>query len=100
MCYNPLLMVKALGAKRFTTDNTFMTNADTPVTAFAGLVDDPRNPFTGNPVTGEGKKDPEQHLVESDWAISRNTGNFFSDPVWITFRGTDVFSPDNWSVEK
>ena len=100
MCYNPLLMVKDFGAKGFTTDNTFMTNADTPVTAFAGLVDDPRNPFTGNPVTGEGKKDPEQHLVESDWAISRNTGNFFSDPVWITFRGTDVFSPDNWSVEK
>ena len=100
MSYNPLLMVKDFGAKGFTTDNTFMTNADTPVTAFEGLVDDPRNPYTGNPVTGEGKNDPEQHLVESDWAISRNDGIFFTDPVRITFRGTDVFNLENWSVEK
>ena len=100
MCYNPLLMVKDFGATGFTTDDRFMTNADTPVIAFDGLIDNPVNPFTENPVDGEGKNAPEQHLVESEWAISTNNGNFFSDPVWITFRGDNVFDADNWSVEK
>lgn len=99
MCYNPLLMVKDFGEQGFTEDRTFMTNADTPVKAFDGLIGEPVNPFTGRPVTGEGKNAAEQRLVESDWAISRNDGTFFSDPVWITFRGTDVFNPDNWSVD-
>ena len=100
MCYNPLLMVKDFGATGFTTDNRFMTNADTPVLAFDSLIPDPVNPFTGNPVNGEGKNVPEQHLVESEWAISTNNGTFFSDPVWITFRGDNVFDMECWSVEK
>ena len=100
MCYNPLLMVKDFGASGFTTDNRFMTNADTPALAFDSLIDNPVNPFTGNPVNGEGKNAPEQHVLESEWAISTNNGNFFSDPVWITFRGDNVFDIGNWSVEK
>ena len=99
MCYNPLLMVKDFGAGGFTVDESFMINADTPVLAFDGLIGDPVNPFTGNPITGEGKDAEEQHLVESEWAISQNNGEFFSDPVGITFRGRDVFSPDNWFVD-
>ena len=100
MCYNPLLMVKDFGAKGFTADNRFMTNADTPTEAFDGLIAEPVNPFTGNPVTGEGKNEPEQHILESDWEISANNGTFFTDPLWITFRGDDVFNPENWSVEE
>ena len=100
MCYNPLLMVKDFGATGFITDRTFMTNADTSVKAFDGLITDPENPFTGKQLTDDGKKAAEQRLVESDWAIARNAGIFFSDPLWITFRGTDVFDPENWSVEE
>lgn len=99
MCYNPLLMVKDFGATGFSTDYRFMTNADTPALAFDGVIAEPVNPFTGNPVNGEGKNGPEQHLVESEWAISTNNGNFFTDPVWITFRGEDVFDAENWSVD-
>ena len=98
--FYPLLMVKDFGATGFTTDNRFMTNADTPVIAFDGLITDPVNPFTGNPVDGEGKNAPEQHLVESEWAISTNNGTFFSDPMWMTFRGEDVFDAEGWSVGK
>ena len=100
MCYNPVLMVKDFGATGFTTDNTFMTNADTPSLAFEDLIPDPVNPFTGNPVNRDAKAEPEQHLVESAWALELNNGYTFSNPVHITFRGDDIFDPDNWFVEK
>ena len=99
-CYNPLLMVKDFGAEGFATDRTFMTNADTPVLAFEQAAENPVNPFTGKPVTSEAKGSGTQRIVESAWDIMTNTGRFFSDPLWITFRGNDVFDPENWSVEK
>lgn len=99
-CYNPLLMVKDFGAKGFTTDSTFMTNAETPGLAFEGTVQEPVNPFTGNPVTREAGNLPEHHVIESDWHIVTNNGTSFSDPLRIIFRGTDIFDPGNWEVEE
>lgn len=99
-CYNPLLMVKDFGTSGFTTDNAFMTNAETPGLAFEGTVEEPVNPFTGNPVTREAGNLPEHHIVESDWHIVTNCGNSFTDPLRIVFRGTDLFDPDNWTVEE
>ena len=98
-CYNPLLLVKDFGATGFTTDETFMTNAETPGLAFEGTVAEPVNPFTGNPVVREAAQTREHHIVESDWHIADNNGAVFSDPLRITFRGTDLFNPDSWSVE-
>ena len=98
MCYNPLLMVKDFGAKGFATDHSFMINADTPALAFEGVVENPVNPFTGKPVTGAGKEAAAQRILESDWAISRNDGVFYTEPLWITFEGDNVFDPDAWSV--
>ena len=97
-CYNPLLMVKDFGATGFRTDMTFMTNAETPGLAFEGTVSEPVNPFTGNAVTSEAANITEHHIMESDWHIVTNCGNMFSDPLRITFRGTDVFDPANWSA--
>ena len=99
-CYNPLLMVKDFGAKGFTTDHTFMTNAETPGLAFEGTVEDPANPFTGNAVTREAGRLREHHIVESDWHIATNCGAVFTDPLRIIFRGSDVFDPACWSVEE
>ena len=99
-CYNPLLMVKDFNAEGFTVDNEFMTNADTPSLAFAGTVPDAVNPYTGNPVTQEAKHNAEHRIVESAWDIMTNNGTFFSDPLWITFRGGDILDPDGWTVEK
>ena len=98
MCYNPLLMVKDFGAEGFTMDNRFMTNADTPALAFSGTVENPENPFTGEPVTDTAKEAPTQRILETDWAISRNDGTFYTDPLWITFEGRNVFNPDAWSA--
>lgn len=99
-CYNPLLMVKDFGASGFTTDTAFMTNADTPGLALAGTAGNAVNPLTGKPMTAGAKESGVQRIVESAWDIMTNTGDFFSDPLWITFRGDDIFRPENWSVEK
>ena len=98
--YNPLLMVKDFGASALRTDDTFMTNADTPLLAMKGLIPDPVNPFTDQPLTDAARMSGEQHLIESSWDIATNNGAFFSDPVRITFRGFDIFDPDAWSLEK
>ena len=100
MCYNPLLMVKDFGARGFTMDTSFMTNADTPSIAFAQAAENPVNPFTGKAVTTEAKESGKQRIVESAWDIMTNNGNFFSDPLWITFRRDDVFDPGNWFVQE
>lgn len=53
MLYNPLLMVKDFNEEGFRTDETFMTNADTPSIALKGIVNDPVNPYTGNRINEE-----------------------------------------------
>ena len=60
--FNCLLMVKDFDATGFQVDDTFMTNADTPTLASAGLIDNPVNPFTGNPIDSSRRAQGEQHL--------------------------------------
>ena len=55
---NALLMVKDFNSREpLRTDDTFMCNADTPSLAMEGMIEDPVNPFTGNPINMDGKKD-------------------------------------------
>ncbi len=53
---NPLLLVKDFDAHGFNVSDDFMTNADVPCLAVEGIIQDPVNPFTGNPLTMEPKK--------------------------------------------
>ena len=98
--YNPLLMVKDYGAdwKGYRTDTTFMTNADTPVIAFRGNVENPVNPASGKAVTDEVKYLEEQHLIESHWVIDENNGNTFANPVHMVFTGHDIFDKGAWRI--
>ena len=99
MAYNPVLMVKDFGGRGFTTDESFMTNADTPVIAFSGLIDHPVNPFTGLLITDDAKWLPEQHIIETNWKINENHGYFFDKPIRLTLVNQDMNDIDNWSVE-
>ena len=98
--YNPLLLVKDYGTewKGYTTDNTFMTNADTPTIAFSGNVENPVNPAFGTPVTDRQKYADEQHLLESHWVIEDNNGNTFANPVHMIFTGHDIFDFSAWRI--
>ena len=91
-----LMMVKDFDSKGFTVDQRFMTNADTPTLAMDGLIENPVNPFTGNPITDKMKYAGEQHATYSfDFSVAKNNGYAFIPCKWFSVHD-DVRDPDNW----
>jgi hypothetical protein len=92
--FNALLIVKdfnAAGALK--TDTVFMTNADVPSLAAEGIIENPVNPFTGKPVTGQ-KKPPFPVLIKrvneiNETEIELNLQNIF-------YVHDNIFDPANW----
>ena len=75
-----------------------MINADTPLIAFEGNVENPVNPASGNPVTDEMKYREVHYLLESGWGIDTNNGNIFADAIHIEFRGDNIFDTTAWKI--
>ena len=102
MGYNPVLLYKDFGAgSGFTTDYTFMTNADTPTLAMTGILDNPLNPFTNNPIyQPEAKDDPMYILYTDNWSPESNSGNVFTDTQWYSLSNQNVFDKNNWKKEE
>ena len=101
LLYTALLMVKDFDAQEFTTDPRFMTNADTSLLAFDGLVSDPVNEATGRPITDEAKHLPEQHILFTNNSVRKNCGNTFLEDAqthWLTLRTGTPFDRNNWEV--
>lgn len=97
MMFNCMLMVKDFGSDEFKVDERFMTNADTPTLALEGVVDNPVNPFTGNPVNNDAKSSDEHHLLwATEFSIRVNDGNTFLPGNWFSV-GNNIFDHDNWS---
>jgi len=93
---NCLLMVKDFGSTEFTVDKQFMTNADTPTLATKGLIENPVNPFTGNPINSAQKDEPVQHIFYSyDWDALKNHGNTFLPGHWFSVHD-NIFDRNNW----
>ena len=93
-----VLMVKDFGATEFTTSDTFMTVADVPALATQDLIENPTNPFTGNPISSEDKTAHDQYLIWSkDWDISVNCGNTYLPATWYTVHD-DIWNRDNWEL--
>ncbi len=110
--FNCLLMVKDFNSTGFTTDHTFMTNADVPAIAMEGIVEDPVNPATGNPINSDLKhgdvyvdySDFDEGNGEARWNPEYNTGyafNYDDESIWFKVINEDIFDKDNWmQVEK
>ena len=102
--FNCLLMVKDFGATGFNICSDFMTNADVPYLATAGVIENPVNPFTGNPLTMDGKTDMPMLIYDSeDWnvedAIAGPDAYSFSEGDWYAFNGTRIFNRDSWEFD-
>ncbi len=96
--YFPLLMVKDFNSEGFTTSSDFMTNADVPTLAVEGLLEDPRNPFTGNPIDSSAKDEPVQYIFPSDlWNIMTNNGNTFLPDKWYSVHDS-IWEKKNWAL--
>lgn len=96
--YYPLFMVKDFGAKGFHISDEFMTNADTAYLSVQGLIDNPKNPFTGKEITMDEKTAHDQFIIttkkyqtnskdktypESGWAVVSNNINDRKDWEFI-----------------
>jgi hypothetical protein len=80
-------MVKDFNAKGFTVSEDFMTNADTPTLATKGIIKDPVNPFTGNPIDSKMKTGPQKVFVSDNYLTSENNGYTFIKDSWFTVSG-------------
>ena len=98
--FNPLLLVKDFNSKGFKTDDQFMTNADVPTLATEGLIDHPKNPFTGKDITNDAKYQGKQMVTNSStWNVTKNHGNTFLPSTWYAVE-KNVFDKNNWKLIK
>ncbi|MBR4807187.1 MAG: hypothetical protein IKZ65_01705, partial [Lachnospiraceae bacterium] len=97
--FNPLLMVKDFNAHGFKTDDSFMTNADVPTLAMEGVIDNPVNPNTGNPVNMDAKKDDQYITTSGKWSTTINHGYKFdtTDGYWYAVKPGSIFDVKNWT---
>lgn len=98
--YFPLMMVKDFNSKGFTTNNEFMTNADVPTIATDGVIENPINPFTGNPINSNEKTAHDQFIMTSrDWSVDSNNGNMYSATTWAVVT-KDIWDRSDWQFIK
>jgi len=94
----PLLMVKDFNSTEFTTDSTFMTNADVPTLAMEGVIENPINPATGNPINSDEKTAHDQLLLATyEFDINTNNGNQFLPDQWYSVHDS-IWDKSNWSI--
>ena len=96
---NPLLMVKDFDSNTaFAVDDQFMMNADVPAIATNELIDHPVNPFTGNAINMDGKKDGVSLWWPGGYAFKDigGDGKRYSEPGWYHVKD-DIFDESNWT---
>ena len=95
--FNPLLLVKDFNQKgEIKTDNTFMTNANTPYIATKDVIKNPVNPFTGNKI--EIPKDSIHYLVTRTkrFKLKDKAQSPFNYKTQCVTIKEDIFKAQNW----
>ena len=97
--YFPLLLVKDFDTNtELTTSDEFMTNADVPVLAMNGIINDPVNPFTGKTISNSEKSAHDQYVFASgEWSIEKNNGNTFLPANWFSVHDS-IWDKNNWKI--
>ena len=84
------------------TDMTFMTTADVPTLALTGVIADPINPFTGNPVNSDNKKEGVYVTADpSFWLPEHSKSEYIftvPDDSWYHVKD-NIFIDSNWTQE-
>lgn len=96
--YFPLLLVKDFNSTGFTTSDEFMTNADVATLATSDVIENPVNPFTGNPINSNDKTAHKQYVTLSmEWDTTTNNGTTFLPDKWCTVEN-DIWDQNNWKI--
>lgn len=94
--FAPLLMVKDFNAKGYEQSEKFMTNGDVPTFAFSELVENPVNPFTGNPINSDAKLSEAPEVLSSGrYDIYKNNGTAFQPGWWYSVNG-NLYDKSCW----
>ena len=96
--FNALLMVKDFGETGFKSSDEFMTIADVPGLATDEIIENAKNPFTGNLLKDDSQKQGRQNILETEWNITYNNGNRFAGGTWYSVE-KDIFDLNNWRIE-
>ncbi|HAW16339.1 MAG TPA: hypothetical protein DCW41_06535 [Clostridiales bacterium] len=96
---NPLLLVKDFDSVGFTISDELMTNAESPYLAVNGLIEDPVNPFTGNPIVSMAGQGDILVSNSNDYDVEVNNGNEFIPGPWYRLTGDDILDLDSWEYQ-
>jgi len=96
--YNPVFLFKDFNSHgALSVNNDFMTNADVPFFALNGIVENPVNPFTGNPITTQ-PKDNGIYISTFPAPMAGNHGKYIYNikkDQWMYLRDS-IFESSNW----
>lgn len=96
--YNPLFLVKDFNSSEpVKTDHAFMTNADVPVTAVSGLIENAANPYTGKLLSETVNKEEVHVNIGTNWRVEYNTGVDFGG-YWFFVVKNNIFDVNNWTT--
>ena len=105
--YHPILLVKDFAddgassqesAGSITASDEFMTNADVPLLALEGIIEQPVNPFTGKTITDMDKRERKLFVTTSN-DIDQEEDSVTIDTdqgVWYTFTGDNMLDASSW----
>jgi hypothetical protein len=99
--YNPVLLFKDFNSHGEPVKNmSFMTNADVPALALKGIIEDPVNPFTGNRISMEPKKEGVFVTTNHRSMAHHHGKNRFTieSDQWLYVHDS-IFSKKNWSAK-
>lgn len=97
--YNPLLLVKDFNSSgELSIDESFMTNADTPLLATQNLIENATNPFTGNMLKDTVKKDIV-YTAYGEWNPDGQNKNTFKVESWSNVHDK-VNEYEYWGFDK
>ncbi len=98
---DPVLMVKDFDASgSLVADETFMVNADVPTIVLEGIVNDPVNPYSGNVINSDAKRDG-LIVNASTNGLSTLHGDYvydISDSHWYTVKEGNICDRANWEL--
>lgn len=97
---NPVLLVKDFNQNGdFSVDTRFMTNGDVPNIALNGIIENPKNPFTGNEIS-EAYKENGVIVTDENIFMPHHTKsqNIFTvnESNWYTVN-SNIFVDSNWN---
>lgn len=97
--YNPTLLYKDFDSHgELVVNNKFMTNADTPLLAMNGIIDNSANPYI-NKIIGASDKDIAEIDIYSNsknWNATNYINDFVFSDYAISCYTTDIFDKKNW----